>query len=65
MNTNEASKTSGGRIVGGVLLILFALVGGFANFGRNPVGNVSTIIVMALLIFGGLKLMGLFGRTKV
>ena len=58
MANNQGSKSSPGKIVGGLVLILFALVGGYANLGRNPASNLSTILVMGVLILVGLWLLG-------
>jgi hypothetical protein len=60
----QHSKRTPGKIVGGVLLIRFALVGGVANLGRNPTSRLSTLLMMAVLIFLGLSFIGVLGQLR-
>lgn len=64
MDNTKSSKTSPWKMVGGVLLILFALVGGYGNLGRNPVSNLSTITVMIVMVAIGLGLTGILDRLR-
>jgi UDP-N-acetylmuramyl pentapeptide phosphotransferase/UDP-N-acetylglucosamine-1-phosphate transferase len=64
VDSTQRSKTSPGKTVGGVLLILFALVGGFGNLGRNPASNLGTITVMIILVIMGLGLTGILDRLR-
>lgn len=64
MDNIQRPKRSVGKMVGGILLILFAVIGAAGNWGPNPVSNLSTITVMVLIAAAGLVLIAAGFRPK-
>jgi len=64
MDNIQPSKRRPWKIMGGMFIIFFGLVGGYDNLGRNPVSNVVTIIMMIFFTILGLGLAGDGLRAK-
>lgn len=64
VDSKPHSKTSPLKIVGGVLLVALCLIGGLQNIGSNPASNLSTLLVMAALIYLSLGLTRIFNVLR-